>query len=610
MMLGQIKRFLLGQPLANELLSHEKLPKWKALSTLSSDALSSVAYATGEILVVLAAATSTGAANWSLPIALAICALLLILTLSYRQTIQAYPSGGGAYIVAKENLGLFPGLIAGASLLIDYILTVSVSVASGVENMTSAFPFLNEYRVLIAGLVILLIMILNLRGIRESATIFSIPVYFFMFSIFALIGMGCYRAATGQVVTVAPLVHESFPAVSMILVLRAFASGCSALTGVEAISNGVTYFREPAPRNASLTLVMMSLLLGGMFFGITALSHVFGLIPTEQETLISILGRTVFGKNVFYFVLQGAVASILFLAANTSYAGFPSLASLLAKDRYLPRQLTMVGDRLVFSNGIIGLSVFAFGLVYLFNGSTHALLPLYAFGVFLSFTLSQAGMVIHHYRLKERGWARKLIMNALGSFTTFIVLLDIGFTKFLSGAWIVILLIPILVLLFTRIHRHYLAVGRELTLLNTDPVGELKPVKHAVVIPISGVHRGVLDAIRYAISISTDVRAIYVEIDPQTTERFKKEWQKWAPSVPLVVLKSPYRSVIRPLLAYLDEFGKSRADEMITVVIPEFVTMKRWHQLLHNQTALFIRAALLFRPKKVVTSVRYHLKQT
>jgi amino acid transporter len=603
----KIKRLFLGEPLTNQMATHQKIPKWKALAVLSSDALSSVAYATEEILIPLAA-FSTIAVTWSIPIALAIGLLLIIVTLSYRQTIEAYPGGGGAYIVAKENLGTYAGLVAGAALLIDYVLTVSVSIASGVENIASAFPHLFPYRELLAALIIGFIMLFNLRGTKESASVFALPTYLFIFSLIALITVGFWKATWSDIAQPNLLLHETLPAVPLFLILRAFASGCSALTGIEAISNGIPLFEEPSQKNAKITLVWMSCILGGLFLSITALAHLYGVIPMAGETTVSVLSRRVFGQGFFYYLTQCSTALILILAANTSYADFPRLSSLLARDRFLPRQLASLGDRLVFSNGIIGLSFSALLLIFLFHGDTHQLIPLYAVGVFLSFTLSQAGMVIHHLKEKEPGWVRSLCFNLLGALTTASVFFVIASTKFVHGAWMVVLLIPILVIFFREIHRHYLAVGHELSLLGEVPPSHLEPIKHTVIIPISGVHRGILDALRYALSISDDVRACYVEIDSRSTERMQAEWKKWAREIPIVILKSPYRSVITPLLHYLDDIEKSSHRDLITVIIPEFVTSRWWHQILHNHTAFLIRAALLLRRGKVVTSIRYYLK--
>lgn len=605
-MLTRIKRLIVGQPLTTQWEIDEKLTKWRAVSVLSSDALSSVAYATDHILLALLAFSAI-AVDWSLPIALAISALLLILTLSYRQTIDAYPDNAGAYHVARKNLGTNAGLVAAAALLIDYVLTVAVSVSAGIENIASALPWLHEHREGAAALVILWIMVLNLRGIRDSATIFVLPTYFFVASIFVLLATGAFKTMSGELPAVAPALPSEYSMVPLILVLRAFAGGCAALTGIEAISNAVPKFQNPAPRNAKRTLGVMAALLAAMFLGITALAHVLNLVPTAQQTLISQLGRSILGEGLPYYVLQGVTAWILFQAANSRYSDFPRITSSLAYDRFLPRQLASVGDRLVFSNGVVGLSVAAIVLIFLFEGNTHLLIPLYAVGVFLSFMLSQTGMVVHHLREKKLGWRRKLSVSALGAGVTLIVLLDLASAKFTHGAWIVLLMIPLLVLMFRKINKHYQAVGKELTLMGQAPPAKLDPVKHTVIVPVSGIHRGVLEALRYAVSISNDVRACYVELDTAATERMLEEWNKWAPHVPFVVLKSPYRSVVQPILKYLDDVESISHDDLVTVVVPEFVTTKWWHRLLHNQSALFIRTALLFRKGKVVTSVRYHL---
>ncbi len=608
MSLSRIKSFLVGQPLANEMAENERIPKLKALAVLSSDALSSVAYATEEVLIPLAFFSITAIA-WSIPIAIAIATLLIIVTVSYRQTIDAYPSGGGAYTVAKENLGTNAGLIAGASLLIDYILTVAVSIAAGVENIASAFPSLNPHREGIGTVIIILITLFNLRGLRESANIFALPTYMFIFSFLVLIGVGAYKILTGAVMPAAPLVHETYPAIPLFLLLRAFSSGCAALTGIEAISNGVQMFREPAQKNAKITMFWMSTILGFLFLSITLLSHVYGITPKEGETAVSLLSHSVFGDHLFYYIIQASTAMILILAANTSFAGFPRLSSLLAKDRFLPRQMALLGDRLVFSNGILGLSIGAIGLIVLFKGETHQLIPLYAVGVFLSFTLSQAGMVVHHIKGRQKGWIRALCFNSIGALATGIVSLVIASTKFTHGAWMVILLIPLLVLFFKQINHHYLWIAKKLAYASAQMLAPLEDeVEHTAIVPISGIHRGVIDAIRYAKSISADVRACYVELDIESTERFKEQWTKSLGNIPFVVLKSPFRSVIYPILEYIDDVRQCTHGDFITVVIPEFITPKWYHNFLHNQTALFLRTALRFKKNTIVTSVRYHIE--
>jgi amino acid transporter len=605
----RIKRIILGDPLTTEMAHLERIPKWKALAVLSSDALSSVAYATEEILIPLSL-FATAAVAWSMPIALAIGALLLIITVSYRQTIDAYPGGGGAYTVAKENLGTTAGLVAGASLLIDYTLTVSVSVAAGVENVASAFPFLAPHKVAAGILIILIVMFLNLRGIKESSNIFAIPTYIFIGSFLVMIAVGAWRVASGDVPPVSPVIHEAYPAVPLFLLLRAFSSGCAALTGVEAISNGIPVFQEPAQRNAKATMVWMSVILGGFFLAITLLAHVYGVIPGEGQTAVSLLARKVFGENNFYYVIPASTALILFLAANTSYADFPRLASLLAKDRFLPRQLASLGDRLVFSNGIVGLSLGAILLIILFGGTTHHLIPLYAVGVFLSFTLSQTGMVVHHWKERKPGWLKSAFFNSVGGISTFVVLLVIGATKFLHGAWMVVIFIPLLVILFKKINHHYLEIGKQLS-APARPRGanRFTAGKHTAVVPVSGLHPGVIEALRYASTISKDVRACYIELDPEATARLKIQWDKLVPAIPLTVIKSPYRSVITPVIRFVDDVAQATHDDTITVIIPEFVTPKWYHQFLHNQTALLMRAALRSRENTIVTSVRYHLDE-
>jgi amino acid transporter len=603
---ARFKSFLVGRPLSTEEMHHERIPKWKALAVLSSDALSSVAYATEEVLIPLSA-FALGAVAWSLPIAIAIAFLLVVVTISYQQTIDAYPGGGGAYTVAKENLGVTAGLVAGASLLIDYVLTVSVSVAAGVENIASAFPALTEHREAIGVAVIFVIMLFNLRGVRESATVFAFPTYFFVGSFLVLIGAGAWKLANGEVAAAAPLVHETYPAIPIFLLLRAFASGCSALTGIEAISNGVPVFRDPAPRNAKITMIWMSTILGGFFLGITVLAHLYGIVPKEGETAVSLLSSAVFGRGPMYFVVQASTALILVLAANTSYADFPRLSSLLSRDGFLPRQLGSLGDRLVFSNGILGLSIAAVSLLVAFRGDTHLLIPLYAVGVFLSFTLSQAGMVVHHWRTKHPGWVKSLFFNGLGALTTAVVLSVIAATKFINGAWMVVVLIPLLVALFRRIRGHYLYTAKQLTSAANRDHRPVAALKHTAIIPVSGIHPGVLEAARYALSISKDARACYVELNVEQSRRLQEQWRSQLPEIQLVVLPSPYRSVIQPVIDYIDTVEKETADDIVTVIIPEFVTERWYHKFLHNQTAILLYAALRGKKEIVVTSVRYHL---
>jgi len=601
-----VKNFLLGKPLETAAMAHERLPKWKALAVFSSDALSSVAYATQEILIPLAL-VSVAATAWSLPIGLAIAILLVVVSSSYFQTIRAYPGGGGAYLVTRENLGTMPGLVTGAALLIDYILTVAVSAAAGVEAITSALPVLYEHRVLLGCISVMIVMMINLRGIRESGSVFALPTYFFIFCFVALILTGFTQIWTGSAQLKAPIFHEVYPEISLWLILKAFSSGCAALTGIEAISDGVPAFKPPESRNARTTLFAMVVILGSLFLGATALTHMFGIVPKPEETIISQLGRQIFGDGIRYYLLQISTALILLLAANTSFADFPRVCSFLANDRFLPRQLASLGDRLVFSKGIVLLGSLSMVLLVIFQGTTHHLIPLYAVGVFLSFTLSQTGMVKHHWTKREPKWRVSIVFSAFGALATAVVLMVIGVTKFIHGAWVVVALIPLLVVWFKSTREHYRKVAAQLAL--HDDVDFSKDIKHVVVLPISGLHKGTLDAIKYAKSIARDVRVVYVELDEAATDRLKPMWKKLNTGIELTVLQSPYRSVIQPILDYIRTVDREDQDDMLTVVIPEFVTARWWHSIYHNQTAFLIRTALMFERNKVVTSVRYHLNR-
>lgn len=610
MFASKIRRLLIGNPLHSSQQSHELIPKWKALALLSADALSSIAYATEEIIIPLSFAGVAFATTWSLPIALAILGLMFIVTLSYRQTIFAYPNGGGAYIVAKENLGTGAGLVAGAALLIDYTLTVAVSVSAGVENLVSAFPIMQPVQVFTAVWIILLLMVLSLRGVKDSATIFAIPTYIFIFSIFTLMAVGFIKGPEDVTIQPHAVLLNNLPELGMIMILRAFSSGCTALTGIEAISNGIPLFRHPQSKNANKTLMMMIFILGSMFAGITYLVNSYDITKVEGVTLISSLTQAVFGHGIAFYFVQISIFLILFMAASTAYADFPRLASLLAIDKYAPRQLASVGDRLVFSNGIIGLSLGAIGLVIFFKGHTHSLIPLYAVGVFLSFTLSQAGMVMHHWRLREKNWIPSMIMNGTGMIATACVLIVIGSFKFLQGAWLVFLFIPIIVYAFHRIHVHYVMFARELSQSHYDvPVCD-KITDNVVVIPISGLHLGVMNAIRYGKSVGTDLRVCFVKTDDASAQRMMEAWNAKFPDMQLYVLDSPYRSISEPILDYIDQVRKDHPTEFITVIFPEFVTAKLYHQLLHNQTAWLIKLSLIYKKNVIVTSVKYHLSTT
>ncbi len=609
MSLNDLKRYLVGDPLSDKEIEHEKLPKWKALAVFSSDALSSVAYATEEILLILTG-LSLVAAVWSIPIALIIFALLIIVGWSYRQTITLYPNGGGAYQVAKENLGVTAGLVAGAALLIDYILTVAVSISAGVAAISSAFPFVAEHKVPVACFLIICISLANLRGLRDSSLIFSIPTYAFIAVMTALLCTGFFKIFSGQHVPAADLVHETYPTISLFIILRAFASGCTALTGIEAISNGVPAFKKPSPSNAKKTLTIMILLLGVFFLLITVLSHLHLITPKEGETVLSQVARTVFGSGPLYYAVQISTAMILVLAANTAFADFPRLSSLMAADRYMPRQLSHIGDRLVFSNGIAVLALSAMVMVFLFGADTHALIPLYCVGVFVSFTLSQFGMVAYHTKLKEKGWRSSLFINALGGTATFIVLIVVAVTKFAQGAWMTVIIVPAMIFMFRGIKLHYITVAKQLVLKQNWTLES--PTAPIVVLPVSGIHVGVLKALQYARSLSQDVRVVVVDVNPIATKNLKDSWTRHVGETEnqkLVILQSPYRSVIRPLLEYMDDVQKKYPDRTITVVIPEFVTKQWWANFLHNQTAFFLKTRLRFIPSRVVISVNYHLNE-
>jgi amino acid transporter len=602
---------LIGPPLPTQRLSHERLNKIRALAAFSPDALSSIAYANQEIYLGLLVAGSAGLLlAW--PIGLAITGLLILVSLSYFQTIAGYPSGGGSYVVARENLGTLPGLIAAAALLVGYLLTAAVSLTAGVEAMASAVPALWSHRVPAALVLLLIITLLNLRGLRETGTLMAVPVYLFVVTYLIMLAYGAIRLLVdgpGSLAAVAPPAAVPF---SALLVLRTFSAGCTALTGIEAISNGVPAFQEPQARNAQRTLVVMAVLMGTLFVGSIGLTQSLAVVAAPQETILSALARRLLGDGPAYLLIQVCTMLILAVAANTSYAGFPRLAALLAADGFLPRQLTGLGDRLVFANGILLLSLATGTLIILFGGDSHTLVPLFAVGVFLAFTLSQAGMVIHWKRERGRAWRLKATVNAVGALATGGTILVIGTTRFLAGAWITILLIPCLVAVLLWIRVHYRRVAEQLSMESYEPATPPTLCPRAV-IPISGVHRGMVDAVDYARSISKDVTAIYVELEPGSGERIREKWQRWWPDVPLVVLPSPFRSVVGPLFDFLDQTDEEHADgQLATVVLPEFVPARWWHGLLHNQTAWLIKAALLYRRRhlgyqRAIVDVPYHL---
>lgn len=601
---GLLKRLLVGRPMPLAQARHERLSKTIALAVFSSDALSSVAYATEEILLVLVLA-GTAAAHLSVPLALAITGLLLIVVVSYQQTIHAYPSGGGSYIVARANLGAIPGLIAAAALLIDYVLTVSVSVAAGVAALTSAFPRLHEHRVAFGVTFIALIAFANLRGVRESGRVLAVPTYLFVSAFAFMVAAGIWRWLQGELVPLPPRAMADTVPLTWFLVLRAFSSGCTALTGIEAISNGVPAFKPSESRNAAITMGWMAGILGALFVGITVLAWALQVTPSEDETVVSQIARSLFGRDLFYYLVQGTTMLILVLAANTSFADFPRLASLLSRDRYAPRQLTTQGDRLVFSNGILVLGGLAALLIVLFRGDTHSLIPLYAVGVFISFTLSQSGMVRHWLAEGGPGWRWRLAINGTGAAVTAVVTLVIAATKFTHGAWIVVLLVPVMVMAFRIVNRHYEALAGELSL---EHLADEPPLTNTVLVLVGDLHMGVVRALRFAQTLTPNPKAVYVEIDPARTLKLEERWAKGGSGVPLVVLSSPYRSVLGPLFEYLGRIKSREPHGVITIVIPEFVPRHWWQHVLHNQTALLVKGTLLFRQGIVVVDVPFHLK--
>jgi len=612
-MFTRLKDVLIGPPLPTQQLNEKKLNKIRALAAFSPDALSSIAYANQEIYLGLVVAGSVGL-GLAWPIGLAITGLLVIVALSYYQTIHGYPSGGGSYVVSRDNLGTLPGLIAGAALLIDYLLTAAVSLTAGVEAIASAIPSLWPYRIIIALFLLLVIALANLRGLRETGTLMSIPVYLFLFTYLPMLVYGLFKLLTEG--TVSPAISAPPPteSVTRFLILHTFATGCTALTGIEAISNGVPAFQSPESKNAGKTLIAMAFLMGILFVGSIGLTQFLGVTAGPQETILSALARRLLGNGVAYYFIQVSTMLILAVAANTSFAGFPRLAAILAKDGFLPRQFTGLGDRLVFANGIISLAAATGVLIVLFSGNSHALIPLFAVGVFLAFTLSQAGMVVHWWRERGKGWSFKLASNGIGALVTFATLIIVGYSKFLEGAWITVFLIPALVVIFSRIRAHYREVGRELTLHGLPPSLKPSPTPR-VVIPISGVHRGIVEAVDFALAITRDVTAVYVELEPGESEAVQKKWKLWWPDIPLVVVPSPYRSIIQPLIDFLDETDTKHNDgQLATVLLPEFVPAKWWQSIMHNQTAWLLKAALLYRRRergfqRVIIDIPYHLRK-
>ncbi|HEY4332576.1 MAG TPA: APC family permease [Ilumatobacteraceae bacterium] len=603
-----LKRVIIGKPLASADEQHQRLSKKIALPVFASDAISSTAYATEEILrVFLVAGAGVAAYAKLVPLSIVVLVLLFIVVLSYRQTIFAYPSGGGSYVVSRENLGVLPSLVAGSSLLTDYILTVAVSVAGGVAAIISAFPGLADYRVALCVAFIVVMTLANLRGLKESGALFAPPTYIYVASLFVLIGVGLYRVFVQHI---APISHateaqhllDQTGPITVLIFLRAFASGAVALTGVEAVSNGVPAFKKPESKNASVTLMWMGVILGLGFAGLAVLSqHLKPVALDGGPTVLAQLAQRVYGgRNLPFFITQFATFAVLILAANTSYADYPRLSSIIARDGFLPRQFAKRGARLVFSNGIIFLAVMALALVVVFHGKIDALIPLYAVGVFTGFTLSQTGMCVHHIKEKEPHWRISLVINGIGALATLLVAAIVVITKFAKGAWVSVLVIILLVIAFKAINRHYAHV-KEVTTI--EPGYKVQRHQHLVVVLVGSVNKGVMHAAQYAKSLAPDrLIAVSVVSDPEEERELRRQWDLFKVPVELHTISSPYRDLTGPILSYIDELDRESADEMITVVIPEFVT-KFTSQWLHNQTALSIKAKLLYRPNTVVTSV-------
>jgi amino acid transporter len=605
---------LIGPPIPSKRLADERLSNWRALAALSPDALSSIAYANQEIFLGLVVAGAAGLV-YSAYLALAIALLLAVLALSYSQTIQAYPSGGGSYTVARENLGVNFGLVAAAALMTDYVLNVAVSVTAGVAAVASAFPGLWPHRTLLALILLVIVTLANLRGLRESGAIMTVPVYFFLAMYLLLIVVGVVRGfiegPSSFTVTAPP---PGVP-VTLFLVLHTFSAGCTALTGVESISNGVPIFKPPESKHANQTMLAMAILMGVLFIGTAGLTQYFAVVAGADETILSALTRRIWGSGVLYFLVQASTLLVLMVAANTSFVDFPRVASIVARDGYLPRQLTFLGERLVYSNGILLLAGLAGVLVWIFGGDSHSLIPLFAIGAFLAFTLSQAGMVFHWLRERGKNWKVKATLNGLGMVVTAVVVLVIGVSKFMDGAWMVIVLIPLLVLGFRRIHRHYVAVAAELTLKGLPP--SLKPLPRSrIVMPIANLHQGVIRALRYACAISENVIAVYIEIEAESGKKLQQKWDEWGldQEAHLVIVPSPYRSIVGPFLEFLDQTDQEHNDgQAAAVLLPDLIPAKWWETLLHNQTAWLIRLALLYRRRfdkiRAIIDVPFYLRE-
>jgi len=614
-MLRPLIRWIFGQKMATSKLSSEKLSVFWGMPILSSDAISSVAYAVEEILLVLIPVIGAASFLWMPRLAGVIILLLLILTFSYRHVVDAYPQGGGAYIVAKENLSPLAGLVAGASLSIDYTLTVAVSICAGTAAITSAIPFLFTHRVGIAVILIVLLVIANVRGVRESARIFSLPTYAFIFAIIALVVVGMIKFASGNAPVIPAPAAEPIAfgtqVVTLFLLLRAFSSGCSAVTGIEAVSNAVPNFKHPASHNAKIVYILLTIAIIVCFGGVAYLANLYHTVPNPRETIIAQITLDVFGQGVMFYFIQATTAIILAMAANTAFAGYPTLLSVIAQDGYAPRQLKLRGHRLNFTNGIISLGILAIILVIVFQADTHLLINLYAVGVFTSFTLSQSGMLVHWVRKKASGWQYKAFVNGLGALVTFTAVVIIGVTKFTEGAWIVFVIVPLIIMLMLKIKTHYQSVAYQLDIPN-DTLSQIELVpaySHHVIVPIDSLNAMVVKALRYARTMTTNVEAFHIETYKGEADKLKKKWAILNTDIQLIIRHSPYREVVGPLKEYIDsEEHASQPGDIITVLLPQFIVPKWWQTILHNNTSLFITNAMFSKRNVVVSILPFYLE--
>ncbi len=609
------RRLIIGKPLHNKEMLHERLPKWKALSIFSSDALSSVAYGPEQALMILVATQGMMAYGYLSPVIIAVAILLMIVTLSYVQVSKANPNGGGAYAIAKKNIGELPALVAAAAVFADYVLTAAVSVAAGTAAIVSAFPELSGKEVGIDLMVLFFIlMLVNLRGIQESSNIFVYPTYAFLLGMISLIITGVYQAFfyVDTIIPVASLDRQPLDMAMLYIVLRAFANGCSSMTGVEAIADSVPLFKKPESHNAAITTYWMAGILVTMLGGVTFMMMHFHVMPSLEVTALSQLAEHIFGRSFYYYYIQFTTMVVLYLAANTAYNGLPILLSIIAKDGYLPRYLNSRGERLTFSNGIILITLAAALLIVIYGGNIEHLISLYAIGVFVSFTIAQFSMVIHWKREKGTGWIVRAIVNGIGALATGLVVIIITLTKFTHGAWVVLLFIPVMVVIFKKIRGHYddmaeqLHLGVEENLEGDDTV----VVRNYIIVPISSPTKVVRESLKFAKTLSNDIIALHIAKDEESAARVQNKWNEWNPKINLEIVHSHYRLTIQPLLDYVDDLQKRKnPQDYITVVIPEFETKKWWHRLLHNQTGWILHAMLVLKKNVSVVTIPYHLNK-